>query len=350
MGNEQMLVRAEREVTALRMCKHQNIPKVFDFELTPARGYVAIELIDGKNLDELIEERGKPLSNDQIFRIARAVAGALAFCHARGLFHRDIKPANIVIEKGTGRTALLDFGIVKAVNLRNISLAGNRVMGTFCYLAPEQVMNWPVDQRTDIYQLALVIYKMVTALDPPPSTDLDTGTLAFRLGAIPSLNPHAPSTMQNFLNNCLRLNAARRYPTVHDMLDGLDRLEKGLPVEPLTGKRAAPPTPPLPTAGPPPKQESRPVGIQAVRQRVLKKVRDAEAIETEATETEATDSGTAGGAPEPPGVAGPTGATPVPRPPEPVAAPSGSVGRGWLAAVCLALATIVVVVWLVAGR
>ena len=224
--------RAKREVVALQMCSHPNILKVHGFEFEGEAGYVAVEYIEGQNLQEISEAQG-PQKLDQLLRIGRDVGGALAYIHARGLFHRDLKPANIMLENGTGRCVLLDFGIVKATNLTQISGFQKEVMGTLTYMAPEQFLTQEVDGRTDLYQLGLVLYRLATADDPPPVMDLvekaDRGGNEALL-PVRGRAPELPEAFETVLTNLTHPQKEGRYSTAHEFLKDVQKLAAGEPV------------------------------------------------------------------------------------------------------------------------
>ncbi len=249
--------RAKREVVALQMCSHPNILKVHGFEFEGEGGYVAVEYIQGKNLQEVSDERGKQ-DLDLLVKIARDVGGALAYIHARGLFHRDLKPANIMLEEGTGRCVLLDFGIVKATNLTQISGFQKEVMGTLTYMAPEQFLSRDVDGRTDLYQLGLVLYRLATQSDPPPVMDLveraDRG-LAGPALPIRGINPDLPESFEMVIANLTHPAMEGRYSTAHELLKDLTKVQAGEPVaaKPVAPMKKGPSSTSARTTGPNPR-------------------------------------------------------------------------------------------------
>lgn len=226
--------RAKREVVALQMCSHPNILKVHGFEFEGEGGYVAVEYIEGQNLQEISDTRGK-LDVEMLVKVARDVGGALAYIHARGLFHRDLKPANIMLEAGSGRCVLLDFGIVKATNLTQISGFQKEVMGTLTYMAPEQFLSRDVDGRTDLYQLGLVLYRLAVQTDPPPVMDLveraDRG-LAGPALPVRKLNPDLPESFEQVVANLTHPAMEGRYSTAHELLKDLSKVQAGEAVAP----------------------------------------------------------------------------------------------------------------------
>ena len=233
-GSEEYVHRAQREVVALSMCAHPNIPRVIGHDIRPDGGWVAIEFIDGDNLEDLLAAQG-PFEPALIFRIARDVGAALGYCHVRSLFHRDLKPANIVLERSSGRSLLLDFGIVKAANLTNISVVGRATMGTLSYMAPEQWVARDIDGRTDLYQLGLVLYQLATNKIPPPVVELmdqkEPGIPDLLLTELHANSHRLPSGFETLVRNAVHLDPEVRYQNAVELLRDLAAIEQGNPIE-----------------------------------------------------------------------------------------------------------------------
>jgi serine/threonine protein kinase len=163
------LTRFRRESRAMAACSHPGIVSVFSVGETP-RGlpFFVMEYVEGETLEERLRRKGK-LPLREVARIASTVADALAYAHGRGLVHRDVKPANVLLERGTGRVLLTDFGLAKAVDgvARVTTLTGTgEIMGTPEYLSPEQAETGEVDARSDQYSLAVMAYEMLAGRLP----------------------------------------------------------------------------------------------------------------------------------------------------------------------------------------
>ena len=145
------------EARAAAHLSHPHIVTVFDAGLSPQGAYIAMELLKGKDLRQLLAAGWRPTVG-QAALIVRRVADALAYAHAKGIVHRDIKPANIFM---VGRTQpkVLDFGIASVAHARE---GDGAVGGSPYYMAPEQVRNEPTDRRTDVYSLGVVLYELLT--------------------------------------------------------------------------------------------------------------------------------------------------------------------------------------------
>ncbi len=165
------LIRFGREARAMAGCTHPGIVSVFSVGET-SRGlpFFVMEHIEGETLEERLRRKGK-LPLREVTRIVTAVADALTYAHGCGLVHRDVKPANVLLERGTGRVLLTDFGLAKAVRgvTRITTLTGTgEIMGTPEYLSPEQAERGEVDARSDQYSLAVMAYEMLAGLLPFP--------------------------------------------------------------------------------------------------------------------------------------------------------------------------------------
>jgi tRNA A-37 threonylcarbamoyl transferase component Bud32 len=175
--------RFAREARALARLGHPNIVAVYDFGQAGELYYFVMEYVDGVNLRQLL--RDGQLQPEQALRIVPQICDALQYAHEEGIVHRDIKPENILLDR-KGRVKIADFGLAKLMrrDTRNFTLTGSQqVMGTFNYMAPEQ-MDRPqeVDHRADIYSLGVVFYEMLTGQLPVgrfPMPSEKAGTDAF---------------------------------------------------------------------------------------------------------------------------------------------------------------------------
>ncbi len=157
-NNEEYRQRFVREAKTAAKINHPNIVAIYDISASQGKAYIAMEYIEGTSLHNYIEKKGKLPAREAINYMAQACA-ALYSLHSCGIVHRDIKPDNIIIGKG-GLIKLMDFGLAKAED--NRITKSNIVMGTPCYMSPEQVQGKDVDGRSDIYAMGLVLYEMMT--------------------------------------------------------------------------------------------------------------------------------------------------------------------------------------------
>ncbi|WP_374408450.1 protein kinase [Pelagerythrobacter sp.] len=163
-----------REARAAGALSHANIATIYDVGEVEGVAYIAMELVEGQPLDQWLHAHGR-MPYERVLRIAVQLADALAYAHRSGVIHRDIKPSNILIS-ADGRTAkLLDFGVARVGEADPEALAKTQVgqlVGTPRYMSPEQALGLPVDARSDLFSLGVVLYEMVTGRPAFPGTGL----------------------------------------------------------------------------------------------------------------------------------------------------------------------------------
>ncbi len=158
------VTRFRREAQAAARLSHPNIVAVYDWGPHVDSYYIAMEYIRGETLADLLAAHGS-MEVDRALGIACDIVDALAAAHAEGTVHRDVKPSNIIVTP-SGRAKVTDFGIARAYDRHaDLTLAGTMI-GTASYLSPEQAQGHPVDPRSDLYSLGVVIFEMLTGRRP----------------------------------------------------------------------------------------------------------------------------------------------------------------------------------------
>jgi serine/threonine-protein kinase len=160
------MTRFQRELDAIQRLRLPNVVRALDHgAIADGRPYLVLEFIEGPSLREVLLERGA-LPPREMMEILEPLCDALAVAHDAGLVHRDVKPSNVILardESGRLRPVLLDFGLVKLVDQVGPGLTSSRSMlGTPAAMAPEQMRGQPVDARTDVYALGLLVYHILT--------------------------------------------------------------------------------------------------------------------------------------------------------------------------------------------
>lgn len=154
--------RFRREAQAAAGLTHPNIVGIFDRSEWEGTPYIAMELVDGQTLKELVTERG-PLPPHIAVGLVEQILRALAYAHRRGIVHRDIKPQNVILDP-EGEAKVADFGIARAGNSEMTQTGA--IVGTVQYLSPEQANGHPVDRRSDLYSAGIVLYELLTGHVP----------------------------------------------------------------------------------------------------------------------------------------------------------------------------------------
>ncbi|HMB92814.1 MAG TPA: protein kinase [Rhodothermales bacterium] len=216
------LTRFEREAAALGRLKHPHLVSVFDAGVEGGFPYLAMEFVEGKNLREVLQERG-PLPVAEVQRLGMELADALDHVQAQGLVHRDVKPSNILIDDA-GRAVLTDFGIAFAATLPRITQGA---MGTPEFMSPEQADGKPLDIRSDLYSLGIVFYECLTGRVPFERRGDSLTALSTLLHKIlhepPTLLPEdeIPAWMTGIVQRCLQKDPADRFQTGTDLVAAL---------------------------------------------------------------------------------------------------------------------------------
>jgi serine/threonine protein kinase len=222
--------RFRQEVRTASGLRHPNIVAVYEAGEAKGQLYIAMKLVVGHSLTDLIQTHGAlPISG--ILSITKEIAAALDYIHEQRLVHRDVKPSNILIDR-RGRVMLSDFGLVRATEEPRLTSQGVSV-GTPSYMAPEQAEGKQVDARTDTYALGVVLYEMVTGR-LPFLTDSPAATFYQHVHEAPpppsSVDPNVTPAVEQVILRALEKNPDGRYQTAGALADDLIRAVAGRPL------------------------------------------------------------------------------------------------------------------------
>ena len=239
-GDPERRQRFEREARAIASLNHPNIVTIHAVEQAGDVAFLAMELVEGKTLAEILPKTGLPI--DRLLKIAIPIADAVAAAHDRGITHRDLKPQNVMIG-ADGRVKVLDFGLAKLeedagtkdaslTTLKQESLTGEgRIVGTVAYMSPEQAEGKPLDRRTDIFSLGVVLYEMATG-ERPFKGDTTVSTLSSILRDVPpavsDVNAAMPRDFARIVKRTLAKDPEHRYQTAKDVRNDLEELRDDL--------------------------------------------------------------------------------------------------------------------------
>jgi serine/threonine protein kinase/alpha-beta hydrolase superfamily lysophospholipase len=229
------LDRLQREARAIAAISHPGIVTVHAIEEFGIRSFIVMELVEGRELGELIPEEGLPLA--EVLSLALQLVRALAAAHRGGVLHRDLKPANVMVTE-TGQLKVLDFGLAKFRSgaepvdegeaTAALTQAGT-VLGTVPYMSPEQLRGSEIDERSDLFSVGVLLYEMATgdrpfAGDSPP--ELMSSILRDEPVPVQDRRPALPRQLGRIVRRCLEKEPARRYGSADDLLYDLEGLRE----------------------------------------------------------------------------------------------------------------------------
>ena len=228
--------RFDREAKAASALNHPNVAHIYEIGEDRGIHFLVMEFIEGQALDRRIDERALPVP--ELAEIGAQIADALDAAHAKGIVHRDIKPANIIITP-RGIAKVLDFGLAKVAEPRGPALetqmetralsAAGSLIGTVEYMSPEQALGRPVDHRTDLFSLGVVLYQMATGRLPFEASN-PSETIARILDDSPAamarFNYDVPEALDRIVRKCLEKDRERRYQSARDLMVDLKGLTR----------------------------------------------------------------------------------------------------------------------------
>jgi serine/threonine-protein kinase len=269
--NETARERFRREARAAAGLSHPSIVQIHDIVESGESDAIVMELVDGERLAQRIA-RG-PLPVGEAVRIGREIAEGLAAAHAKGLIHRDLKPDNVMITP-EGKAKILDFGLAKRLEGEASLTADQRVIGTFRAMSPEQAQSLPLDARSDLFSLGLLLYEMLSGRSPfEGSSTLETLTriCTHRQTPLREVNPAIPASLSALVDQLLEKESARRPQSAREVASALEAFGTGAVDSGATWVEGGMPRvesrPSMP--GPPPSRE-RTSQVYPVGKRVLR--------------------------------------------------------------------------------
>ena len=223
--NEKFRQRFQTESRAIAKLSHPNIVGVYDVSHTDDIEYIVMELVDGITLKQYMNEHG-PLSTAKALDYSLQIAKALSHAHSKGIVHRDIKPQNILVV-GEETIKVADFGIA---NLQSeVPDVENEAIGSVHYISPEQAKGLPVDERSDIYSLGIVMYEMLSGMLPFDGDDDRTIALK-HLSAVPTplrdIVPTIPERFAAIVRKAMQPSLEKRYQSADELVSDLERFRR----------------------------------------------------------------------------------------------------------------------------
>ena len=226
--DQAFVARFRREAQAAARMNHPGVVNVYDTGSDDGTHFIVMEYVQGRTLAEILKSERR-LMPDRAAEIGEDVAAALSFAHGQGIVHRDIKPANIMVTS-TGDVKVMDFGIARALTSGDTLTQTATVLGTATYLSPEQAQGEPVDARSDIYSLGVVLYEMLTG-QPPFAGDSAVSVAYKHVREEPThptqLDSTIPTGIEAVTLKALAKNPENRYQSADEMGADLHRARTG---------------------------------------------------------------------------------------------------------------------------
>ncbi len=215
--NPEILQRFKQELILARQITHRNIIRIFDLGESDGIRFITMECIEGRNLHDILVEKGK-LGIDEGIGIMEQVAAGLAVAHREGVIHRDLKPGNIMCETN-GRVVVMDFGLARTAAGDGMTQTG-AMLGTLQYMSPEQAFGQELKASSDIYSLGLILYELLAGVLPFQAETAIAGLLMRtqqRPTPLIEVIKDLPVALSNIVAKCLEKDPAKRYQNAEEL-------------------------------------------------------------------------------------------------------------------------------------
>lgn len=228
---EEFRKRFAREAEVIARLEHIHILPIYAYGVDEEMAYLAMRWLRGGSLSELL--RGQGVSLDRAADLFKQIAQGLGYAHSKGIIHRDLKPSNIMLDDA-GNAYLTDFGLAKLAEGSGEITKSGTIVGTPAYMSPEQLRGEPLDHRSDIYSLGVILYNMVVGRLPFDTTTSDLVSIIYQHLEKPptpprEINPDIPADVEAVIMRALQKNREERFSTATDMARALN-LALGRPI------------------------------------------------------------------------------------------------------------------------
>ena len=216
--NAAVVERFKQELRLSHKVTHRNVVRLYDLSEDAGMRFVTMELVAGRDLRSILEERGK-LPAEEAVDIFQQICLALEAAHGVGILHRDLKPQNVMRED-TGRVVVMDFGLARMIDNKDGMTQTGALVGTLDYMSPEQALGKELDQRSDIFAVGLIAYEMLTGWMPFRAESMVASLLKrTQQRAVPlsDVDKNIPGTLSTIIAKCLEKDPADRYQRAEEL-------------------------------------------------------------------------------------------------------------------------------------
>jgi tetratricopeptide (TPR) repeat protein len=224
-SHPELLQRFKQELLLARQIAHKNVVRIFDVRESGGIKFITMEYIDGRDLRSLLGEHGK-LPVPEALEIMRQACAGLAAAHAEGVIHRDLKPGNIMRDQN-GRVVVMDFGLARTLDGGGMTQTG-AMLGTMEYMSPEQAKAGPLDERSDLFTVGLILYELITGKTPFQAESAIASLLKRtqeRAAPMTDVDATISRTVTAVVAKCLETDPKNRYQSFDELLVALEELQ-----------------------------------------------------------------------------------------------------------------------------
>jgi serine/threonine-protein kinase len=214
--DQNLIIRFQQEARALARLSHPNIVQIYDFLQEENQSWIAMEYLEGKDLDSLFNEKGR-LGLIEAVQMCTLISDAMNYAHCRGVVHRDFKPSNVLVTTA-GEPKVMDFGLAKLNQSSIVTIEGS-LIGSPAFMSPEQAMGKNADERSDIYALGITLYQLLTGTLPFEGDlkSVITQKIAGRQPSFISMENRMPSDLVKLVNQMTATDPDERPATMNDV-------------------------------------------------------------------------------------------------------------------------------------
>jgi len=221
---EEFRRRFAREAEVIARLEHIHILPIYAYGINEEMAYLAMRWLRGGSLSELLRREG--VSLDRAGDLFKQFASGLSYAHSKGIIHRDLKPSNIMLDDA-GNAYLTDFGLAKLTESSGEITKSGTIVGTPAYMSPEQLRGDPLDHRSDIYSLGVILYNMVAGRLPFDTSSSDLVSIIYQHLEKPptppsEFNPDCPAQVEAVIMTALAKDRAQRYNSADEMAHALN--------------------------------------------------------------------------------------------------------------------------------